>query len=319
MKKTRVLSIALAAILTVAAVPAVSAASDRLIITQATNVAASTPVSQKAPATSKEILTQDEAIKIALDKVPGILKSIELDIEDNGSLDYQAEIHYNGTEYDLEFSATDGTIYKNSQDRIDWEEGIPSGSYITWAQAREAALKEVENGYVSKLELKNLYNTGVVYEAQVWLGDYEYDLILDADDGTLIRKTYERDSDASYYNQYLRETPVSTTPSTSTTSTPTTSTPTVSKPSTSTSSKPSTSQTTSSSNLISREKAEEIALAQVSGGIVTGIDFDYEHGYSIYEIEVRSGNWEYSFEIDASNGNILKTERDYEDDWYDFD
>ena len=313
MKKTRALAIAMTVILAAAAVPAVSAASDRLVVTQATNssapAASASQTTSSSSITAADIMSLDDAMAVALEEVPGVLKSIELDVEDFRSVDYQAEVHYNGLEYDLEFSVTDGTIYRNTQDRIENEDAIPAGSYITFAKARDAALKEVGGGIVSKLELKDSYNLGVVYEAEVWYGDYEYDVVIDADDGKILRNNYERDGDAAYYNLYLSGSPVSTTPSAPTT-------PTTSNPSTSTGSGTSSN---SSGTQITREQAEQIALSQVSDGIITDIDYDRERGRTVYEIEVRSGSWEYTFDIDASTGEIVKTERDYEDDWYDFD
>lgn len=309
MKNTKIIAIALAVTLTAAAVPAVSAASDRLIITQATGSTTSSTASQTSVSTSSikasDIMSLDKAMEVALKEVPGVLKSIEFDVEDFRCVDYQAEVHYESLAYELEFSVTDGTIYENKKERIEREDSIPAGSYITFAQARDAAVKEVPGGFVSKLELQDAYNLGVVYEAQVWLGDYEYDIVIDADDGTILRNNYERDSDAAYYNKYLSGSPVSTTPQAPSTS---------ARPSA-----PSTSTSTSSTTQITREQAEKIALEQVSDGFITDIEYDRDHARTVYEVEVRSGNWEYSFDIDASTGDIIKTERDYEDDWYDFD
>ena len=53
---------------------------------------------------SVEAISSDEAVQSALARVPG-------DYE-NGRLEYEGEIHYNGYEYDFEIDADTGTITK---------------------------------------------------------------------------------------------------------------------------------------------------------------------------------------------------------------
>ena len=244
---------------------------------------------------------------LALKEVPGVLKSIEFDIEDNGSLRYKAEVHYNSKEYDLEFSATDGTIYQNKQDTIDRDEAIPAGSYITYEKAAEVALGQVKGGFVSKLTLESRWNDGVVYDAEVWLNDAEYTIVIDADNGTVLRSGWEKESDASYYTKNLAGAQtVATLPDKGTSSTTT--------PSTSTPSAPQVSKPTQTTGSITMDKAREIAQAQVPNGRVTDVEYEYEHGRAVYEVEVKEGYyWEYKFVIDASNGSILFTEKEYDD------
>ena len=43
------------------------------------------------------------------------------------------------------------------------------------------------------------------------------------------------------------------------------------------------------------------------------IDLDDEDGTLVYEIEFKSGNMEYDYEIDAASGTILKHEAELED------
>ena len=40
------------------------------------------------------------------------------------------------------------------------------------------------------------------------------------------------------------------------------------------------------------------------------VEFDFDDGYAIYEIEFRSGRYEYEYEVDAVSGQILKSEMD---------
>ena len=64
-------------------------------------------------------------------------------------------------------------------------------------------------------------------------------------------------------------------------------------------------------------EAEAIALAHAG---LTGeevifepTETDREKGKTVYEVEFRKGNWEYSYEIDAETGKILEWEKEYDD------
>ena len=64
---------------------------------------------------SVEAISSDEAVQSALARVPGAtvtnVTEFNLDYE-NGRLEYEGEIHYNGYEYDFEIDADTGTITK---------------------------------------------------------------------------------------------------------------------------------------------------------------------------------------------------------------
>lgn len=74
--------------------------------------------------------------------------------------------------------------------------------------------------------------------------------------------------------------------------------------------------------------AMQAALAQVPGGVVTDIEFEYDDGQAAYKIKILMGGQEYEFRIDANTGEILKAEqpwqaniilaRDYREDDDDF-
>ncbi|MDE7245506.1 MAG: PepSY domain-containing protein [Oscillospiraceae bacterium] len=62
---------------------------------------------------------------------------------------------------------------------------------------------------------------------------------------------------------------------------------------------------------ITRDKAQEIALAKVAGATaqnVKKIKTDRENGRLIYEVEIIYGGNEYEFEINAADGTVLKME-----------
>lgn len=80
-----------------------------------------------------------------------------------------------------------------------------------------------------------------------------------------------------------------------------------------------TSGTASDKAYIGNEKALEIAYndASVSASDVTRVEveMDYDDGLMTYEVEFYYNNNEYEYEIDAVNGVIIKSEKDYDDDY----
>ena len=64
---------------------------------------------------SVEAISSDEAVQSALSRVPGAtvanVTEFNRDYE-NGRLEYEGEIHYNGYEYDFEIDADTGTVTK---------------------------------------------------------------------------------------------------------------------------------------------------------------------------------------------------------------
>ena len=64
---------------------------------------------------SVEAISSDEAVQSALARVPGAtvanVTEFNRDYE-NGRLEYEGEIHYNGYEYDFEIDADTGTVIK---------------------------------------------------------------------------------------------------------------------------------------------------------------------------------------------------------------
>lgn len=67
---------------------------------------------------------------------------------------------------------------------------------------------------------------------------------------------------------------------------------------------------------ITPDDAKRIALehAGVSPGSIHKLQIkrDHEHGRSIYEVEFKSGGYEYEYDIDASTGSIIKWHREWD-------
>lgn len=74
--------------------------------------------------------------------------------------------------------------------------------------------------------------------------------------------------------------------------------------------------TTSSSKAITAAKAKEIALnhAGLNANSVYGLkaEVDYEYGQKVYEVEFKSGGFEYDYVIDATNGKILFNDKEWD-------
>ena len=65
-----------------------------------------------ATISSVEAISSDEAVQSALARVPGAnVTEFNRDYE-NGRLEYEGEIHYNGYEYDFEIDTDTGTFTK---------------------------------------------------------------------------------------------------------------------------------------------------------------------------------------------------------------
>ncbi|WP_022819886.1 PepSY domain-containing protein [Fusobacterium russii] len=62
---------------------------------------------------------------------------------------------------------------------------------------------------------------------------------------------------------------------------------------------------------LSMEDAKKIALDNSKNGKIKSIEFKNKNGFAFYEVEVSEGFMEREFKIDATNGNILKMERDF--------
>lgn len=153
---------------------------------------------------------------------------------------------------------------------------------LTLEEAQEIAVAEVEGKKV--LKAKQDYDDGVTYYDFTVVTDNEkYEIEVDANDGTILKK--ERDKD------YVSNTATNTNDNTNNT----------------------TSNQTTTNNIISNEEAQNIALNKTGGGYLVKCELDHDDNMMVYEIEVKNGNYEYEIDINASNGEILKYEQDYDD------
>lgn len=166
---------------------------------------------------------------------------------------------------------------------------------LTLEEAQEIAVAEVEGKKV--LKAKQDYDDGITYYDFTVVTDNEkYEIEVDANDGTILKK--ERDKDYVSNTNEGTVTPVDNGNTATNTNDNTNNT---------------TSNQTTTNNIISNEEAQNIALNKTGGGYLVKCELDHDDNMMVYEIEVKNGNYEYEIDINASNGDILKYEQDYDD------
>ena len=79
---------------------------------------------------------------------------------------------------------------------------------------------------------------------------------------------------------------------------------------------PVTQVTEPASQTVTYQQAEEISLGAVgisaADAVFSPAELDRERGNTHWDIDFRSGDWEYDFEIDAATGEILRWEKEYD-------
>lgn len=270
------------------------------LISSSRNLTTST-VSQTGSASDKAYIGENAALSAAAARA-GVSVSdvtwskVEFDCDD-GVMLYEVEFRTSGAEYECDVNATTGEVFKFEQ-----EGGFHTGtttntntgtntntnnsgttantSYIGEEAAKAAALadagcKEADTVYLAAwLE----YDDGRPehYEVEFLVGNtrYEYEIALTS--ATVIK------SDRETYGN---------TGSTGTTGT-----------------------TSGSTNYIGEDAALTAALthAGLSASDISRqkVEFDFDDGYALYEVEFRSGRYEYEYEIDAVSGQVIKSEMD---------
>ena len=163
-----------------------------------------------AQAADKTVISEEQAKKIALEKVNGEIVEFEPD-HDDGQPEYDVEIRADGKEYDMEIDGYTGEITKlevdddddDDDDRRSEKESSKSSSgskasdknsdkqLISEEQARKIALEKV-NGKIVDFELD--YDDGrPEYEIEIRADGKEYDLEIDGYTGKITK--FEVDND----------------------------------------------------------------------------------------------------------------------------
>lgn len=173
------------------------------------------------------------------------------------------------------YTVTDADSFNNGQNGQSGQQTTTTGD-VGAEKAKQVALQHAGLKASDVTFIKSVldYDDGrKVYDVEFYSGNKEYDYEIDAQSGQIVSFDYD-----------VENWTIPTTPATGTD--------------------------------IGSEKAKQIALqnAGLSESQVTfvRVQADYDNGRKVYEVEFYSGNTEYDYEIDATNGAILEMDHDAE-------
>lgn len=219
----------------------------------------------------KNIISADEARKVALEKVNGEIVKFELDNDDDDdNIKYEIEIIKYGIKYELEVNAYTGVIIEFEREDDDDDDDRDSKpvdnarNIISTEQAKLIALAQV-NGEIIKIELDDDDDDDNIpeYEIEIVKDGIKYELEIDAYTGVITefeREDDDDDNDDREYTNVVR---------------------------------------------ISADQAKKIAL-----GLVNGTITEFEEDDDEFEIEIIKDGKEYEIEIDAYTGKVLEFEEE---------
>ena len=245
-------------------------------------------------------LTQEQAKKVVTDEHPGAtIQSVTVDYDD-GLMEYDVRFTASGYYGEITVHPGTGAVLKRDIQIGTQPTANDVRTLISYTQATEAALKQVPGGVITDVDLDREGGT-YIYEIEVYKDGLEYDVALNAADGTVLWSNSHADS----WSSFLRANPASTPAASSN----------ASAAASSRSSTPAATPSMPSGNngYIGFEKAKQIAMAQAPGAVVRKCEMDFDDGRMKYEVELRNGFWEYDFDIDAVTGAIIKWDQDYDD------
>lgn len=175
------------------------------------------------------------------------------------------------------------TSNKNNVQDITTSGTASEANYIGRDKAKEIALKQanIKESNISGLEIQLDFEDGImVYEVEFYSNGIEYDYDINATTGDVIKE----DKDTDYDD---KDTAIGNAGTNNT-----------------------------SSNYISTAKAKEIALAKanVKNYYDYDIEFEYENGHAVYEVDFETSTKEYEYIIDAKTGDILYENIEAEED-----
>ena len=259
------------------------------LITESRHLTSQT-VTQTGTASTKAYITAEAAKNAALSHA-GISESdvaqleIEFDSED-GLMVYEVEFYAGGFEYDYDIDARTGEVVKSSREgggsagTSGGTASGSSGSYIGEAAATAAALQHagVRQADTTYLRCWVEHDDGRAecYEVEFLAGSTEYQYEIDLYTGAVLkseRETYGTSGGGTASG--------------------------------------------SSGSYIGEAAARSAALSHAgvseSDASRIQVELDRDDGRTLYEVEFHVGRTEYSYEIDAASGAILKAEQEIDD------
>ena len=241
-------------------------------------------VTQTGTASTKAYITAEEAKNAALTHAgvsEGDVAQLEIEFDsEDGLMVYEVEFYAGGREYDYDINARTGEVVRFSQEG-GWSggsSGDPS-AYIGEAAATAAALdhagiKEADAAYL-RCWVEHDDGRAECYEVEFLAGSTEYQYEIDLYTGAVLKS--ERETYGA----------------------------------------PAAPSAGGSGTLIGDAAAKSAALSHSgvseSNASRIEIELDRDDGRTLYEVEFHVGRAEYSYEIDAYSGAILKAEQEIDD------
>ncbi len=181
-------------------------------------------------------------------------------------------------------------------------------AYIGQDKAKEAALAHagLSADDVAYVEVDIDTENGVlVYEIEFKYNGYEYDYDINALNGEIVKSKKEVDDDFSANQSGASDNSQSNNTQSGQVS-----------GNVQAEQKPGTANPSSS---ITEQNAKEIAVNHAGQPIdsvtFTKVKIDYDDGIQVYEIEFKYNGFEYEYDINAQNGNIVKSSKEKDDDY----
>lgn len=291
MKKTMIFALSAATLTAMLLTGCGSASTEQDVYPQVGSAAGTDTQTNSAAA---EYLSEAEAKKIALDNaqqkesdVTGLQIYLDEDLDGDDPTVYDVEFYTDTTEYDYEIDAVTGEILSQDTEEVKSapaaaDKTEQSGTeYIGKTKAKRIALKDAGlsssdvSGMRVVLDIDDDGTDPTVYDVEFYAGNTEYDYEIDAVSGEIL----SRDTDAEHIDAGDMK--------------------------------------QSNADVISESKAKKAALnhAGFKESEVTAlhVELDQDNGIYEYEVEFHVGRQEYSYEINAVNGEIISYETDYDD------
>lgn len=206
------------------------------------------------------------------------------------------------------------TTTRKSESTTRKPETTTAASLISKDNAKSIALNHAgvnaNDARFERIELDN-DDGRLEYEVEFKAGGYEYEYEINAKTGKIISHEKEREGGNKPAVTTTKATETTTKKQETATKAPETTT----RAPETTTRKP---ETTTASSVISRDEAKNIALKHAgisaSDAHFEKVELDEDDGRLEYEIEFKSGGYEYEYEINAKTGKIISHEKEREDD-----
>lgn len=244
----------------------------------------------------------EKAKQISLDDIGNKenIKDISVELEkDDGEPFYKVKFKVEDTLYEYNINASTGEIVKQKENDHDFIEDTTNkendktndasnketnkDKYITKEKAKEIALNHAKVKNITDYKIKLDYENSVaVYEIEFKANGYEYDYDINAISGKILKEEKDKDDDDEHQDGNKNK----------------------------------NNGDTKKDNYIGEAKALDIAKNHAKVKNITNykIKLDKDDNKVIYEIEFKSEGFEYDYDIDATNGKIIKSDKEKDDD-----